>query len=321
MNSNFRRYNHHLYKNCYLYNDFGLMEANAMIEETGFKFLIHSSIIRLEIHEETQSPLPEIDGISIMPSTINHVGIRRIERIDNAQSRSNCEYLTKKQMKKRDFFAFKWKREMTELPFYTQQTCMYSLFQRIVEANCSCSYYEVLGNRTFESCASSSIFAKCINIAKRQLEQVNRNKLNRLCPDVCHQIKYDTKVTTVAPGDDTNQTEINIFYSTMITDKYKNEMGRDLYTTAGNIGGILSVLAGISIMTILEGFNFIIDAIRYGMLKICKSSKSQFEKHSRTLPETRKRIFKLIDNETSNNRLSYDVYRRIMRLMNEYHFK
>lgn len=321
MNSNFRRYNHHIYKNCYLYNDFGLMEANVMIRETGFKFLINSPIIRLEIHEETQSPLPEIDGIYITPATINHVGIRRMEWVDNAQSYSNCEYLTKKQMKKRDFFAFKWKREMTELPFYTQQTCMYSLFQRIVEANCNCSYYDFLSNRTLESCASSSTFTNCINNAKRQLEQVNRDKLNRLCPDVCHRIKYDTKVTTLAPGGDTNQTEINIFYSTMITEKYRNEMGRDLYTTAANIGGILSVLAGISIMTILEGFNFIIDAIRYGMLKICKSSNNQFERHHRTLSETRKRVFKLIDKEASSNRLSYDVYRRIMRLMNEYHFK
>ncbi|CAD5120762.1 DgyrCDS9322 [Dimorphilus gyrociliatus] len=278
--SNFRRYNHHLYKNCYLYNEFGLLEANSMIEDTGLKFLVNSPIIRLEIHEETQSPLPEIDGIYITPATINHVGIRRMEWIDNPQSYSNCEYLTKKQMKKRDYFAFKWSKGMTELPFYTRQTCIYSLFQRIVEFNCNCNYYEYLNNSLLESCNNSSIFKSCIDSSKRQLEQINRDKLNRICPDVCHRIKYNTRVTTLPFREDINQTEVNVFYSTMITEKYRNEAKGDLYTTAANIGGILSVLAGISIMSILEGFNFIIDAIRYSMAKLCKSSTDRPVYHS-----------------------------------------
>nr|XP_045622532.1 degenerin unc-8-like [Procambarus clarkii] len=230
--------------------------------------------LRVIVHSPYQLPFPEDEGFNVSPGFINSIKVSRtkLERVGpphgTCQSESDSANFTE----------------------YSSIRCKKMCVEREIWRTCQCyqgsnpAYESKSPPKPAEPCNQFNISQKlCMDIA---LFSYQRGILTCDCPPACSETVYESQVTTSAENKE--------FY-TIIQDRLKRKMGDDLCgnetgtvrihlyldslsyqsiqespslswdTLVSNFGGNLGLFIGMSLVTIAEILEFLVDLVLLGV--------------------------------------------------------
>ncbi|XP_078573665.1 acid-sensing ion channel 1C-like [Branchiostoma floridae x Branchiostoma japonicum] len=208
--------------------------------------------LKLLVHDPREPPMMDTQGIALAPGNHAFVSVKRILYENHVPPWGVCE-----------------DRQLEYYDTYTLNGCYLECRSKHVVRNCSCRPYNLPG--TAPTCDPSTMFT-CVNDV---LDQVIRGELKCDCPVPCKMTSYSTSVlyagwpnrhtrTYLAPywGMDSNYITTNgvvfsVFYEKLNYQKITELKAMDGGQLASNIGGMMGLFIGASLLTLLEVWEYL----------------------------------------------------------------
>ncbi|XP_035698908.1 acid-sensing ion channel 1C-like [Branchiostoma floridae] len=208
--------------------------------------------LKLLVHDPREPPMMDTQGIALAPGNHAFVSVKRILYENHVPPWGVCE-----------------DRQLEYYDTYTLNGCYLECRSKHVVSNCSCRPYNLPG--TAPTCDPTTMFT-CVNDV---LDQVIRGELKCDCPVPCRMTSYSTSVsyagwpnrhtrTYLAPywGMDSNYITANgvvfsVFYEKLNYQKITELKAMDGGQLASNIGGMMGLFIGASLLTLLEVWEYL----------------------------------------------------------------
>lgn len=239
--------------------------------------------VKVVVHRQDEPPRPEALGVAIPPGTNGFVSIRQRNVIDTTGK--SC--LTEEQTQKFNF--------LKEQFSYSVASCRVDcLLTNIAEkCNCTLQHSNVERFLVLPNCTLSDLCC----VAEQQ-----RITTNCGCQAACNATQYITSnsysgfpAQYVEPyvqlffnnDSSTNFLSVNVFFETLDVETQTTNDPYGVVALLSDIGGQLGLFLGVSIISIMEFFTWIIDEIRSRLFadkltesNICSCCKKEVEKNS-----------------------------------------
>ncbi|XP_035658211.1 uncharacterized protein LOC118403579 [Branchiostoma floridae] len=273
------------YGNCFTFNhdQDNVLETTKIGAGYGLKLTLNVEIneyigifgqdpgVKITVHTPGSTPLPEVNALSAEPGKSTFIGLKR--RVVNRQPHpyGNCSLST----------------ETSPLygGIYTYETCKRSCLQKALIEECGCSDELLAINTTI--CSTLNEAQECCRQKVRKDHE--NNKLVCPCSQPCHEESYDVWVSSSSwPSEayaayvlekihtrsrsknlPTNQDSIqknlvrlHLYYQDL---NYQEIMDIPSFTKEGlfsSLGGLLGLYIGLSVITICEFCNLIVDMVK-----------------------------------------------------------
>ncbi|XP_078581260.1 degenerin-like protein unc-105 [Branchiostoma floridae x Branchiostoma japonicum] len=241
--------------------------------------------VKITVHTPGSTPLPEVNALSAEPGKSTFIGLKR--RVVNRQPHpyGNCSLST----------------ETSPLygGIYTYETCKRSCLQKALIEECGCSDELLAINTTI--CSTLNEAQECCRQKVRKEHE--NNQLVCPCSQPCHEESYDVWVSSSSwPSEaytayvlekihtrsrsknlPTNQTSIqknlvrlHLYYQDL---NYQEIMDIPSFTKEGlfsSLGGLLGLYIGLSVITVCEFCNLIVDMVKV-FIKFRKAKDTSVE--------------------------------------------
>ncbi|XP_033126038.1 degenerin mec-10-like [Anneissia japonica] len=243
--------------------------------------------VKVSIHRQNETPFPEDDAITISPGRSTSVGIRMRQFTRQGEPYGNCTNTPTADMNA----IFK------NDSVYTVTACQKACLQRVLTEYCDCvdtmltegvSRCRLLDNEQ-ERCRQVINFLHSLQLTDCE------------CRIPCSEIKYEKTISqSLWPSESYVNTLLESIYA--INQSHRNRLYdlptaqqnlvrlevyyEDLSYTSisespaytweslfGDIGGTLGLYIGLSMLTVVEFFEFVIDLVVYIINKLCKRNK------------------------------------------------
>ncbi|XP_033126039.1 degenerin mec-10-like [Anneissia japonica] len=307
----FHQFQHDKYGNCYTFNgnkadksftakssqpgaEYGLKLTLFTEQHEYVSIFGQDSGIKVSIHNQNETPFPEDNAVTVSPGRSTSIGIKKEERIRKSSPYGNCSEASAE----------------TDLIYNSESTstilsaCLKSCYQMKLVDVCKCSD-TVVFNGSIEPCHILDFEQERCRQLVKYLHSQKRIECN--CPFPCSffvifsEIVYDKTVSqSLWPSDNYLKTFLDSIY--VINPKFR-EYVYDLTTAQrnlvrfevyfedlsyvsisenpaysweglfGDIGGTLGLYIGLSLLTVVEFFEFFMDILLLGFKKVFKRNK------------------------------------------------
>ncbi|XP_019613553.1 PREDICTED: acid-sensing ion channel 1-like [Branchiostoma belcheri] len=258
-----------VYGNCYTFNGDRSSPLQQTMEGTGFpssnglQIILdvmdqfstetvstggHGEVgIRVLLHDQTEPPVMDSQAVALAPGNHAFMAVRQTRYRNHEPPWGKCGEL-----------------QLVHYDPYTLPACLLECRSRHVEQACQCTPYFLPGTAT--PCEPQPIF-QCVN---QVLNQLVAGELKCDCPIPCTMTKYGASVTYAGyPNRLTkksynaaynltpdyireNGVVLDIYYDTLNYQKISQLKAVDSGQLASNMGGMMGLFIGASVMTILE---------------------------------------------------------------------
>ncbi|CAF0818529.1 unnamed protein product [Brachionus calyciflorus] len=272
-----------VYGNCYTFNrgnlnsikdiaipgvDDGLsveFEIKSFVTETN---QIFNGGIRVVIYNQSFSPFPEEEGFDTVFEYQNNFALSK-----TVISRLSYPFNSCVEKINEDSFLKNF-----NLSFYSQKFCKKSCFQLFVIETCKCFDKRLPRPHNVTRCKSLEDF-NCLLKAKDLFYRRNRSiDCFKLCPNECYKVVYNKRIFTTNfisskfytnglaeffPNFiyDTKSIGINVYFEEMEFNVVEEMPAMTLETLISNIGGSLGLFIGISILSLAELFEIVLNIL------------------------------------------------------------
>ncbi|CAH1252657.1 ASIC5 [Branchiostoma lanceolatum] len=258
------------YGNCYTFN----ANANNPLYQTmqgagnGFKAFVDLKVnqytetffasgnsevgLKLLVHDPREPPMMDTQGIALAPGNHAFIAVKQILYENHVPPWGVCQDL-----------------QLEYYDTYTLNGCYLECRSKHVVRNCSCRPYNLPG--TAPSCDPTTLFS----CAKQILDKVVTGELTCDCPVPCSMTSYTTSVSYAGwPNKHTrdyispywgmngsyieeNGVMFSVFYEKLNYQKITEMKAMDEGQLASNIGGMMGLFIGASLLTLLEVWEYL----------------------------------------------------------------
>jgi hypothetical protein len=251
----------------------------------GLKPLYTNLGIIVRINNQSYS-VSNNDGISVSPGFETNLAIDdRIYSYLLPKPYSNCDIDAENPTSNSKFYNLFIEKGVT----YSQETCIDTCFQEQFVSNCNCTTSSLLSLYNVSDCEKPDEI-KCLDKTRTTLlaNGYSDTYCYPNCPLECKRVKYSTSISTSRLLSDlfvsnvvnnptyyssfTNNTineselvnyliKLNIYYGSLTYTVITESAAINLVSLLSNIGGTLSLFLGISVLSIIEIFEVVIEII------------------------------------------------------------
>ncbi|XP_078693278.1 acid-sensing ion channel 2-like isoform X1 [Branchiostoma floridae x Branchiostoma belcheri] len=258
------------YGNCYTFN----ADANSPLKQTiqgsgnGFVAFVDLKVndytesyyasgnsevgLKLLLHDQNEPPMMDTQGIALAPGSHAFIAAKRTLYENHLPPWGVCQDL-----------------QLEYYDTYTLNGCYLECRSKHVVRNCSCRPYDLPG--TAPSCDPNTMFS-CVRAV---LDQVTRGELECNCPVPCSMTAYSMSVSYagwpnkltgeyISPlwGSTGEYLELNgvmfsVYYEKLNYQKITELKAMDGGQLASNIGGMMGLFIGASLLTVLEVWEYL----------------------------------------------------------------
>ncbi|XP_066300458.1 uncharacterized protein [Branchiostoma lanceolatum] len=273
------------YGNCFTFNhdQDNVLETTKVGAGYGLKLTLNIEIneyigifgqdpgVKVTVHTPGSTPLPEVDALSAEPGKSTFIGLKR--RVVNRQPHpyGNCSLSTKSN----SLYG----------GIYTYETCKRSCLQKALIEECGCSDELLAINSTI--CSTLNETQECCR--QRVRKEHENNKLACPCFQPCHEESHDVWVSSSSWPSEAysayvlekihtrsrsknlptnldsirkNLVRLNLYYQNL---NYQEIMDVPSFTEEAlfsSLGGLLGLYIGLSVITVFEFCNLIVDMVK-----------------------------------------------------------
>ncbi|XP_078588113.1 acid-sensing ion channel 1C-like [Branchiostoma floridae x Branchiostoma japonicum] len=209
--------------------------------------------LKLLVHDPREPPMMDTQGIALAPGNSAFIAVKQTLYENHVPPWGVCQDL-----------------QLEYYDTYTLNGCYLECRSKHVVSNCSCRAYDLPG--TEESCDPTTMFT-CV---KDVLGQVTRGELKCDCPVPCSMTSYSTSVSFsgwpnkhtreyISPmlGMETSYMEKNavvfsVYYEKLNYQKIRQLKAMDEGQLSSNIGGMMGLFIGASVLSLLEVCEFLL---------------------------------------------------------------
>ncbi|XP_019626998.1 PREDICTED: acid-sensing ion channel 1-like isoform X2 [Branchiostoma belcheri] len=235
---------------CYWRN-----EACSYLEEYTENFFSYGNSevgLKLLVHDQDEPPQMDAKGIALAPGNHAFITVKRTVYENHGPPWGNCQDL-----------------QLEYYDTYTLPACYLECRSKHVVANCSCRPFFLPGTAPF--CDPTQI-VQCVI---RVMAKVTSGELKCNCPVPCSMTKYSTSVSysgwpnkltkdyivrTYSQTKDymrENGVVFSVFYEQLNYERVRELKAMDGGQLASNIGGMMGLFIGASLLTILEVWEYL----------------------------------------------------------------
>ncbi|ESO09372.1 hypothetical protein HELRODRAFT_168352 [Helobdella robusta] len=307
----FVHFSNYLFGNCFTFNSarnngssitsrlsgpkYGLsitfnVEEDEYIGETS-----ESAGLRVVVHDPRKMPFPEDEGVLVAPRTLTHIGVRMVrEMVRMNGSYGNCyaEGLPK---------LTKFQTVFNKS--YCQKSCYYSCIAKSIYHSCSCIYVEfsifasVLGKKKICSSSNQTENECVFNILN--LYENDRLGCTKTCPPPCRELSFVTLISSSKWPSRNYKKKMNPFINMLtrnvdyifensgsttddISSFNHDDTGKVMiyyenlfHQLLSDIGGVLGLYVGFSVLTVIEFIELLINLVRAGVCRRCSGKNKE----------------------------------------------
>eukprot|EP00058_Branchiostoma_floridae_P000921 XP_002586409.1 hypothetical protein BRAFLDRAFT_131803 [Branchiostoma floridae] len=208
--------------------------------------------LKLLVHDQDEPPMMDTQGIALSPGSHAFISVQRTVYENHVPPWGVCE-----------------DRQLEYYDTYTLPACYQECRSKHIIANCSCVPFFLPGKAP--PCNPGNI-STCVRAV---LGRVVSGELKCDCPVPCHLVKYSTSVSYAGwPNINTrnyitktyghtkdymaeNGVVFSVFYEQLSYQKIRELKAMDGGQLASNIGGMMGLFIGASLLTILEVWEYL----------------------------------------------------------------
>ncbi|XP_078573632.1 acid-sensing ion channel 1C-like [Branchiostoma floridae x Branchiostoma japonicum] len=208
--------------------------------------------LKLLVHDQDEPPMMETQGIALAPGSHAFIGVKRTVYENHVPPWGVCE-----------------DRQLEYYDTYTMNGCYLECRSKHVIANCSCRPFSLPGKAPLCDPGNTSTCVRTV------LARVISGELKCNCPVPCSMIKYSTSVSYAGwPNVNTrnyitqlygidkdymaeNGVVFSVFYEQLNYQKIRELKAMDGGQLASNIGGMMGLFIGASLLTLLEVWEYL----------------------------------------------------------------
>lgn len=225
------------------------------------------------------------DFIPFSSGFLTNIGVKKIEYFKQSKSQNTCVKTGNIQITKTLQNDSYYREAMTKSDFYHKKICVDICIYRIIEDACKCYYNEIIADEYNVPCDNLEAYECFVKITEDTFTY--QDYCSKNCPESCHEVDYEKNIDTAVLSFQnlidkvhiiTNNTVIN---KTNITEKslqntvciirvYFDNIGYEvvneiflvsLNNLISGFGGLMGLLLGASILSLLEIFEVILRLI------------------------------------------------------------
>ncbi|XP_066300518.1 acid-sensing ion channel 1C-like [Branchiostoma lanceolatum] len=263
------------YGNCYTFN----ANASSLLKQTmqgsgnGFMAFVDLKVneytesfyasgnsevgLKLLVHDQNEPPMMDTQGIALAPGNHAFIAVKQTLYENHVPPWGVCKDL-----------------QLEYYNTYTLNGCYLECRSKHVVRNCSCRPYNLPG--TAPACDPTTMFS-CV---KHVFDQVVTGELKCDCPVPCSMTSYSTSVSYAGwPNKHTrdelspywgmdgsyiseNGVMFSVFYEKLNYQKIRELKAMDGGQLASNIGGMMGLFIGASLLTLLEVWEYVWQRLR-----------------------------------------------------------
>jgi hypothetical protein len=255
--------------------------------------------LHVVVHNQSVTPLIEAEGIQVPTGQETNVAVKRTFINKLGPPYSQCKYKLMSTVEDLDSLLPSWILNEFNSTTYRQKNCFNLCYQTKIIIDCNCTdpkfVYPVL-NRTkisFVGPCKNKTQNECLAASLAQfLNNPISKDCSKYCPLECVTLSYSTFSTSAAyptrsyakllglddkilkktPHYTTDyemlkysMLKLNVFYEEMSYQTITESPALTWDILLGNIGGMLSLFIGVSIMTVGEVFELVFELVRVGL--------------------------------------------------------
>jgi len=228
----------------------------------------------------------DIDLIDILPDIETNIGLEKVKSKRLPRPYSNCEIDDGNS----DFYYHQ--KFLNNSLHYNQQICLDLCFAEDIIRACDCSDIESINlNHEVKKCFHKSQ-VECLNKVFFDSNKSLEEKCLKSCPLECDENWFNThfsfsKFLSNSTFDQSNgnitdspmvssRIKLNVFYETFSYDVITETPSYSLFLLCSNIGGVLSLFLGLSVLSLFEIMNSFIEI--FFLIKNTRETKIEFLK-------------------------------------------